>query len=481
MSGDKKVEEEALVEFLEEKCEAKEVLIVVDVAKEFKDKKGVAAAVKTLTKWIRKYSNEDVPQIRDEAKRAKQLFGLSVTINDNLLKELQAHAHVVLDSNGKMVEYVANDGSLTLKGDQSHGSKMKKVHMCRVAAANNGNQDSKTHLDSDPPATKRSRVVAPGSLSRPANQTTSMTSGSNQSVGASSSSNLVGQMGGSAMPPNASVVHVPAGTLARGLNQVQPSPPPTVQLDADRKIDELKKTIETVTKEFNDINSKNRDKIAHFQKEIGKQSNQLDAFSTTLDNYRVANEELRKEKVESDQEKREMMKKMEQMEDLHKEEIKKLEKEAAEDLEKKVQERKNMVDVIAARTVYENMQTHKKSTSEMEQRHKEEIDEMKRKLDESARIQKELEDQHKKDQEERTKLQNQIEQLILNHEMFSRVMNSLNNDGATPSNSNAAVGMIEQLRTAVAEEMEEEAKSDGQEASSTEGAEDEIDGAEKSD
>ncbi|CAL2047237.1 unnamed protein product [Caenorhabditis brenneri] len=152
LSVERKEENEALVEYLAEKCEeAKEPLNIKHDA---------------LTKFLQRYK-EKVREITDEGKRVRQLFCLGVKVDEELMKELEKNAHVTLDGNRKIVKYESHDGSLTLNGDHSHSSKMKNFaaqkRRSQMAMMDNGGEEQE---EEEPPAPKRSRNAGPRGNSR---------------------------------------------------------------------------------------------------------------------------------------------------------------------------------------------------------------------------------------------------------------------------------------------------------------------------
>ncbi|EGT58254.1 hypothetical protein CAEBREN_04945 [Caenorhabditis brenneri] len=152
LSVERKAENEALVELLAEKCEeATQPLNIEHEVKKFIRIRGSDTNLHALKTFVQRYK-ETVRKITDKGKRARQLFCLGVLIHEDLMKELEKHANVILDANRKIVKYESHDGSIALEGDHSQSSKIKNATM------DHGAEEEDEDDEPEPPVPKRSRV-----------------------------------------------------------------------------------------------------------------------------------------------------------------------------------------------------------------------------------------------------------------------------------------------------------------------------------
>ncbi|EGT47513.1 hypothetical protein CAEBREN_02569 [Caenorhabditis brenneri] len=154
---------EAFIEFLGEKCDqAKDPLIVRTTVREYRSR-GSDRTEESLVHCAYRYKLK-VREIADEKKRARQLFALSVPVDEELMGKLEKHARVVLDKNNLITEYCSHDGSLILKGDQSQSNRMKNAlaEFRKARETNIDNTEKEDNLPGlNPPVPKKPRVTEP--------------------------------------------------------------------------------------------------------------------------------------------------------------------------------------------------------------------------------------------------------------------------------------------------------------------------------
>ncbi|CAL2034155.1 unnamed protein product [Caenorhabditis brenneri] len=120
-----------LIEFITEKCDnANTPLRIRRLAKNFVDKFKTSTLPDTVSKRIKGYGQEiqrvEFLTIRS---RVKQLFGLSATVDSDLLERLRTEALVKIDEKNRITYYKANDESLELRGDHSASAKKKTASL----------------------------------------------------------------------------------------------------------------------------------------------------------------------------------------------------------------------------------------------------------------------------------------------------------------------------------------------------------------
>ncbi|EGT54323.1 hypothetical protein CAEBREN_12207 [Caenorhabditis brenneri] len=107
-----------LIELITEKCEnVNTPLSITRLAKDFIQRFGVSVHLLTIHKRIKVYCREiQTMEFLDTHSKIRQLFGLSATLDSDYIEKLRKVAFVKVDLKNRIIEYISNDGSLTLRG-----------------------------------------------------------------------------------------------------------------------------------------------------------------------------------------------------------------------------------------------------------------------------------------------------------------------------------------------------------------------------
>ncbi|CAL2034149.1 unnamed protein product [Caenorhabditis brenneri] len=107
-----------LIEFITEKCEnADSPLRLHQLANDFKCHYGISRSAETICARIKAYCREiQRLEFLDTHSKVKQLFGLSAKVDLDCLEKLRKNALVEVDHKNRIIKYMANDNSLTLRG-----------------------------------------------------------------------------------------------------------------------------------------------------------------------------------------------------------------------------------------------------------------------------------------------------------------------------------------------------------------------------
>uniref|UniRef100_A0A1I7SZA6 SPK domain-containing protein n=1 Tax=Caenorhabditis tropicalis TaxID=1561998 RepID=A0A1I7SZA6_9PELO len=109
-----------LIKFATEQCEnAKSPLVLAKLFKDFK-RTGCSVKAKVLESRLWRY-RQTIHKMKNSETKVKQLFGLSVPLNEELLNELRETATVEVDSKGRIIKYASNDLRLILQGNHGKG------------------------------------------------------------------------------------------------------------------------------------------------------------------------------------------------------------------------------------------------------------------------------------------------------------------------------------------------------------------------
>uniref|UniRef100_A0A1I7SZ91 SPK domain-containing protein n=1 Tax=Caenorhabditis tropicalis TaxID=1561998 RepID=A0A1I7SZ91_9PELO len=119
--------EEKMISFLVNKCEnIVSPLNILYLCEELNKFSGSSMSCSYWVNRIKKYrlkiheiADLDVPT------KVKMMFGLSVPVDTELLEKFRKDAVVEIDTKNRIIKYVANNGSLALKGDHRHGGKFR--------------------------------------------------------------------------------------------------------------------------------------------------------------------------------------------------------------------------------------------------------------------------------------------------------------------------------------------------------------------
>uniref|UniRef100_A0A1I7SZB4 SPK domain-containing protein n=1 Tax=Caenorhabditis tropicalis TaxID=1561998 RepID=A0A1I7SZB4_9PELO len=114
-----------LIKFAAEQCEnAKSPLVLAKLFKDFK-RTGCSVKAKVLESRLWRY-RQTIHKMKNSETKVKQLFGLSVPLNEELLNELRETVEV--DSKGRIIKYASNDLRLILQGNHGKGGTKPAEH-----------------------------------------------------------------------------------------------------------------------------------------------------------------------------------------------------------------------------------------------------------------------------------------------------------------------------------------------------------------
>ncbi|CAL2034110.1 unnamed protein product [Caenorhabditis brenneri] len=120
-----------LIEFITEKCEnINSSLNISRLAEDFMQHFGISVPLMTICYRVKVYCRViQTLEFLDTPSKIKQLFGLSATLGSDFLKELRKDAFVEVDHKNRIIEYMSNDNSLTLRGSHygSGNTKSRRV------------------------------------------------------------------------------------------------------------------------------------------------------------------------------------------------------------------------------------------------------------------------------------------------------------------------------------------------------------------